>query len=143
MAGRIRYDLVLLEAVAEILGVALEADPNALADVVRNRRSIKLETGDHFDLPLLFQNAPLCAWTHKGWDIAERARRKTKAVRRSLEASRVGNGCGFYGGLGAVKESVEHLGIQAATCGLFCGHTPVIPDGFRRRLAVLRQPFFF
>jgi hypothetical protein len=47
---------------------------------------------------------------------------------------------GFDGGFGAIKEGIEHFGIQTATSGLLDCQPPMIQNGFRRGLAVFWQP---
>ena len=94
----------------------------------------------HLDLALVMELAALGDRPHHERQILDRAGREGEAVRRRREAGGVGDGGALDGGLGAVEEGIEHLGIEAAALGLLLVEAPVLPHRLGRRLREVRQP---
>ena len=138
--GRVGLDRVLLEAVPQILRVALENDPHPLADVVGHGRAVRVERRGDLDHALVVKAAAFGLRAHDVGEVLGPANREGEALRGHVEAGGVGYGGRLDRGLRAVEERVEHLRIEAAPRGLLGGHAPMVPDGFRRRLAELGQP---
>ena len=95
----------------------------------------------HLDLALVMELAALGGRPHHERQVLDRAGREGEAIRRRRQAGGVGDRGALDGGLGAVEEGVEHLGVQPAALGLLLVEAPVLPHRLGRRLRVVRQPF--
>ena len=139
-AAGVGAEHVLFEAVLLVLGGRLEHDPHTLADLVGNGAAILLQRRRHLDLALVMELAALGDRPHHEGQVLDRTGRKGEAVRRRREAGGVRHGGALDGGLGAVEEGIEHLGVEPAALGLLLVEAPVFPHRLGRRLREVRQP---
>ena len=138
--ARVGVGVVFLEAVADVLGLALDRDPHAHADVVRDLAAVRFERRDDLDHALSFEHAAFRDRPRHERDVLDARRRIEQAVARHRQAGRVGDGGRFDRRLGAVEEAVEHLRVEAAALGLLGREAVVAPHGLGRRFAEVRQP---
>ena len=114
-ARRVGAHHVLLEAVAQVFGFALEHDPHAEADVVGDRAPVALERRDRLRPgPFGAASPPSAIGRHDERDVVDRGRRIGKAVGRQRQAGRVAHRGALDRGLRAVEKRIEHLRVQAA-----------------------------
>ena len=73
--------------------------------------------------------------------IVDAAGRKQQAVRRHVEAARVGDRRHFDRGFGAVQKRVEHLRVHAGRLRFAGRQSVMAPDAIRRHVVICRQIF--
>src|SRR3954468_16904601 len=139
-ARRIGFHAVLAEATLDVLRLAFEDDEDAEANVIRNRRAIRAQGGDHFDLAFVMQHAAFALRPHQRRNLVDRARRVDQAFGCWRKARDVAYLDRLDRPVRAVQERVEHFRIQAADLGLLGREAVVAPHGFGGRLPEVRQP---
>ena len=132
---------VFHEATPDVIGLALEHHPHPETDVVRNRLPVAIERGHDFDLPLVMQLPAFGLRPHhdrqvlygRGWICEPLGRRRKPCC--------IAHGGGFDRRLRPIEKRIEHLRVESADARLLGREAVVTPDGFRRGLRKVRQPF--
>src|SRR5450755_2405407 len=138
--GRIGANHILLEAIANVFGVAFEHDEHTEANVVADRLAVALKRRDHLHLTLLIENAALSTRSADRRDFIDRRGWIGETVRRRGEARCIAHGRAFDRRLRSVQTRIEHFRIESADTGLLGRQAVMAPHRFRRRLREMRQP---
>ena len=139
-AGGIGHHAVFLKAADGVVVRRLEGDIDAPAEVIRDRRTVAVQAGDHLDLTSMMQRAGIAGTQHVG-QFVRAAGREGQAIRWRRQASGIGDRRHLDAGLRAVKERIEHLRIHPPDARLLRGQAVIGPDGVGGGGVVFRQIF--